>query len=372
MEQRQVDLRELQIGVVRQLRHHAVGVAERELDVVRRSLDVLGDDDVRPGFADAEHARQVELAADRDAAIGEVDVGHRGFTHADVNQGDDLLDLREQCGLERGGREPQARAVHRVAGRGGWIGDFDEVEAGLAGVREVLDGERGVLPGDLRGRGGLVRIGDVVGERLPGTLQALPERDQRRAIAHAEVLAAEGELARAEADGIALLGLGVQFAELVHDDRTLLAEAVTEIAGQRERQARVDERGHTDAADGVGHGSWGLRDFYEFDLRNVRAQHAGGLRPVAAKHDRVPALRRIAGGVVGALGEVVEQERHYAALLAVPERLQRDRACGGQPLRELERLSRGLGELGTLRGPVVILSLKLGNSRDSEKEMQRA
>jgi len=50
-------------------------------DVVRRSLDVLRDDNVRPGFADAEHARQVELAAHGDAPVGEVDVGHR-WIHA--------------------------------------------------------------------------------------------------------------------------------------------------------------------------------------------------------------------------------------------------------------------------------------------------
>jgi len=90
--------------------------------------------------------------------------GTAGFTHADVDQGDDLLDLGEQRGLERGGREPQARAVHRVAGRGGRIGDFDEVEAGLGCIREVLNGKRCVLPGDLRWRGGLVRVRDVVGE----------------------------------------------------------------------------------------------------------------------------------------------------------------------------------------------------------------
>ena len=58
------------------------------------------------------------------------------------------------------------------------------------------------------------------------------------------MLPAEGELARADADGESLFGLGVQFAELVHDDGTLLGEPVAEIAGERERQARIDERGH--------------------------------------------------------------------------------------------------------------------------------
>ena len=84
---------------------------------------------------------------------------------------------------------------------------------------------------------------------------ARPSQKETRELrcAHREVLAAEGELARAQAHRESLLGLGVQFAELVHHDRTLLGEAVAEVAGQRERQARVDERGHGDAADGVGH-----------------------------------------------------------------------------------------------------------------------
>ena len=70
------------------------------------------------------------------------------------------------------------------------------------------------------------------------------------------MLAAEGELARAQAHRKSLLGFGVQFAELVHHDRALLGEAVAEVAGQRERQPRVDERGNGDAANGIGHGSW--------------------------------------------------------------------------------------------------------------------
>ena len=224
------------------------------------------------------------------AAVGEIDVRHgrsrtRMWTSGMICW---TCESSAVWSVEDGKRRQVA--VDGIDGRGRRVGDLDEVEADLAGVGEVLDRERRVLPGDLRGRGRLVGVRDVVGERFPRALQALPEGDQRRAVAHAEVLAAEGELARAEADREPLLGFGVQLAELVHDDRALLGEAIAEIAGQRERQARVDERGNRDAADRVGHGL-GLRDFYEFDLRHVRAQHAGGLRPVAAEHDRVPALR---------------------------------------------------------------------------------
>ena len=44
----------------------------------------------------------------------------------------------------------------------------------------------------------------------------------------------------------------------------------------------------------------------------------------------VAALRRVARRVVSALGEVLEQKRHDAALLAVPKGLERDHQRGGQ------------------------------------------
>ena len=72
-----------------------------------------------------------------------------------------------------------------------------------------------------------------------------------------------------------------------------------------------------------------------------------------------PALRRGARRVVRAFGWVIEQEGHSAALLGVPKRLERDHQRGGQPFRELERFPRGLRELGTLRGAIVILRLEL-------------
>lgn len=85
--------------------------------------------------------------------------------------------------------------------------------------------------------------------------------------------------------------------------------------------------------------------FDQFELLNVCARHASGLRPVAAKHDGVTALRRVTGGIVSALDEVVEQEGNRAALLAVAEHFECYRVCGGQPVGQLERSARGLREL---------------------------
>ena len=124
----------------------------------------------------------------------------------------------------------------------------------VACVGQVLDRERGVLPGHLRRREGLVGVRDVVGEGFPRTLQTLPERDERVAVPEANALAPEGELARTDPDREALLRFGVELSEAMHDDGTVLAESVADIAGERERQPRIDEGGHTDAADSVGHG----------------------------------------------------------------------------------------------------------------------
>lgn len=113
-------------------------------------------------------------------------------------------------------------------------------------------------------------------------------------------------------------GLCVQFPELVHDDRTLLSEAVAEIAGQREGQERVDERGHTDAADGVGHGGWiGLLRQVQFAARPWGTRWWSGASCRETRPCKDPG--GTAPGVVGTLGENVEDERHAAALLPVPE-----------------------------------------------------
>src|ERR1017187_5418673 len=79
--------------------------------------------------------------------------------------------------------------------------------------------------------------------------------------------------------------------------------------------------------------------------------------------ERTPSQHHSLGGVpgwiVGAFGEVVEQKRHYATLLAVPERLEGDRTSGGQPLHELKRLPRRLREQRPLSGSVMVLGLEL-------------
>ena len=59
MEEAEVDLGVLQVRVVGELRHHAVAVAEGEADVIGGAFDVLRDQDVGAGLADADQARQV-------------------------------------------------------------------------------------------------------------------------------------------------------------------------------------------------------------------------------------------------------------------------------------------------------------------------
>ena len=67
VERAEVDLGVFEIGVVGELRHHAVGVAEGEAHAVGGALDVLGDQDVGAGLADPGEARQVELRTARPA-----------------------------------------------------------------------------------------------------------------------------------------------------------------------------------------------------------------------------------------------------------------------------------------------------------------
>ena len=59
MEKAEIDLGVLQVGVVGELRHHAVAVAEGEADVVGGAFDVLRDQNVGAGLTDPDQARQV-------------------------------------------------------------------------------------------------------------------------------------------------------------------------------------------------------------------------------------------------------------------------------------------------------------------------
>src|ERR1039457_7108921 len=102
MEEAKVDLGVLQVRVVGKLRHHAVAIAEGEADVIGGAFDVLRNQDVGARLADSDQALQVKLPAHRDAAVGDIDVGDRGFAHAYVHQRDDLLDFGKQRGGQRG------------------------------------------------------------------------------------------------------------------------------------------------------------------------------------------------------------------------------------------------------------------------------
>jgi hypothetical protein len=70
----------------------------------------------------------------------------------------------------------------------------------------------------------------------------------------AEVRTLELKLARADADVVTLLLLGVKAAEAVDDHRALDGEAEGVLRGERECLAGVDHRGDGGAADGVWHG----------------------------------------------------------------------------------------------------------------------
>lgn len=99
MEEAEIDLGVLQVRIVGELSHYTVAVAECEVDIVGRAFNVLRDQNVGALLANADQAWQVKLAADGNAAIGEIDVRNRGLAHANVDERDDLLDFRKQgCG----------------------------------------------------------------------------------------------------------------------------------------------------------------------------------------------------------------------------------------------------------------------------------
>jgi hypothetical protein len=88
-------------------------VSASEPDVVGDAFDVLRDQDVGTRLADSDQARQIKLPAHRHAPVREIDVRDRGFAHANVDQGDDLLNFGEQRGRQGAGGEPQAGGVDR-------------------------------------------------------------------------------------------------------------------------------------------------------------------------------------------------------------------------------------------------------------------
>ena len=181
--------------------------------------------------------------------------GDRGFAHADVDQRDDLLDFGKQRRGQRGRGEPHAGGTDRVGGCWRRIDDLDEIQSDLDRVAQVLERDRRLLEGHQHAGGRSIGIGDGVGERLPRPLHRLPEIPELLSFRPVEVRVLELKLARADADVIPLLLLGVEAAEAVHDHRALDGEAERVLRGERECLAGVDHRGDGDAADGVGHGA---------------------------------------------------------------------------------------------------------------------
>ena len=94
VEQGERDRRPVQVHVVGEVAHHPVGVAERERGVVGLVAHALRD------AVEVDQPRLVELPAHRATPVGEIDRGIPGLERLDLDERDDLLDLREQSGLE--------------------------------------------------------------------------------------------------------------------------------------------------------------------------------------------------------------------------------------------------------------------------------
>ena len=132
VEQGERDRRPVQVHVVGEVAHHAVGVAERERGVVGLVAHALRD------AVEVDQPRLVELPADRATPVGEIDGGIPGLERLDLDQRDDLLDLRQQSGP---GEPPDGK---RVTGRVERVGrsrgrDLDQRHAdGADPVRDHL------------------------------------------------------------------------------------------------------------------------------------------------------------------------------------------------------------------------------------------
>ena len=190
--------------------------------------------------------------------------------------------------------EPRAGGINCVGGCLGRIDDLDQVQSDLRGVAEVLKRKRRLLEGDEHAGGRAIGVRDRVSERLPRPLHGLPERLEFPRFRPAQVGPLELELARADADVIALLLFGVERSKAVDDHWVLDGEAERVLCGEREGLAGVDHRRDGDAADGVGHGlrdrkmseysARGETDFYFFwvdivclvRVDSVRIQNARG------------------------------------------------------------------------------------------------
>jgi hypothetical protein len=169
VEERELERGAIEVHVVRQLAHHAISVAEVELRIVGLVADALRD------AVELNEARQVKLAADGAAAVGDVDRRVAKFERLNLDERDDLLNLRQERSLKRLRREACDGLVQRVAGHG--RGNPDERHAHRAGViGDHLPGQRfvGKTAGVRSGAFGVV-IGRVVGECAVGAVLRFPK-----------------------------------------------------------------------------------------------------------------------------------------------------------------------------------------------------
>ena len=247
--ERELDGRAEQVHVVREVAHHAVGVAEGERGVVGLVPHALRD------AIEVHQARQVQLRPDGAAPVGEIDGGIAALERLDLDQRDHLLHLRQQSVLQCVRREPGHRRGERVGGVRSR--DLDQRDAEAAGVvREHLPGQR--LVGEPAGVGGgavAVVVGRVVGERAVGTVLRLPEVAERAAVGVAQQGAPHGEPLCARAQQEALLDLGVAAPELVDRHVRMVRPPERVVRNDGERAGGSDVR-NRDVADLVGHGLW--------------------------------------------------------------------------------------------------------------------
>ena len=100
MEERVFELRCVEIDRVRGFRHYAVCVAQLELRLVGGRAYGLADAGRR-----LQQPWQIELAADRDAPVADVNRIHFRVERRDLEQRDERVRRRKQRGRQASGRE---------------------------------------------------------------------------------------------------------------------------------------------------------------------------------------------------------------------------------------------------------------------------
>ena len=246
VEQGELDGCPVQVHVVGEVAHHAVGVPKRERGVVGLVAHPLRD------AIEVDKPRLVELPADRATPVGEIDREIADLERNDLDQRDELLDLREQSGREARRREPGDRRVERVGRRCGR--DLDQRDAHRASpLRDHIPGERlvGEAAGERR-RPVAVVVGRVVSERAVRAVLGLPKVPERDPLGVVHPGAPHGKPPRAGAQQEPLLDLRVARAELVDGHVRMVRAPVRVLGHDGERAGGCDLR-NADVADGVRH-----------------------------------------------------------------------------------------------------------------------